>query len=154
MRQKRLLHTERTLHAAGQSNAVVMAAWDLIDRARGYTYAVVTSGPDYDAALHLRWVVYADTGYINPADYPDQRLSDPYEAHSTTIIAKHRDRVIGTGRLIAAWQRNQIQDNHNVILPTNVDLRSTAETSRIAVDRAYRSGDRTAFLGLIRYGYL
>ncbi len=55
-----------------------------------------------DAIFHLRYQVYAhECGFINPADYVDQREVDKYDAQSVHFAAINQDDdVVGTMRII------------------------------------------------------
>src|SRR3989344_2308960 len=49
---------------------------------------------------HLRWKIYGEEGYIDQAQYPDQKMTDDYDAYSTNFLARQNNMPIATARLI------------------------------------------------------
>jgi N-acyl amino acid synthase of PEP-CTERM/exosortase system len=99
---------------------------------------------DLDAMYALRYQVYCvERGFLDPADYPDQRERDSYDSLSLHYgLYSLNDELAGTMRLVRGRLPELPLADHCALFPEAeavlAPLPAIAEVSRLAVSRNYR----------------
>jgi len=122
-----------------------VAAWmSFVLYRRHFELVRANSGELRDLAYRLRYQVYAhERSFEDPADHPDGRESDEYDARSLHILLRHRGSgiVVGTARLVLPQPDEpsnsfpvQALSSHSILHDPSV-VPHAVEFSRLAISR-------------------
>ena len=111
-----------------------------------------------DESHRLRYHVYCvERGFLDPADYPDRREVDEFDAHSVHLgVLDAHGTLVGTARLIKPNPHGFPMFRHCAFFPEVQALDAPharpIEVSRLAISRDHARGGRRAepFLVLVR----
>ena len=133
-----LLHTWRQWYG--------LKSFEIYARSQGYVFREARSKQDLEAVYQIRWKVYKEAGYISPQAYPEQRMSDRFDAWSINLVALYGGKPVGTLRLTPLEKGSPLLDLFAVKeLP---EYYRTMEIGRFAVLSEARSS-RMVAIGLI-----
>ena len=127
-----------------------------------YFSAVVVDGiPELlEATYRLRYQVYClERRFLPAAEYPDQRETDAYDAHSVHVaVVNTSGEVAATARLIELTDAGLPLLNHCAlfldVVPSSFVTGRVVEVSRLSVSRRYnrRAGDAYYALAGAKFG--
>lgn len=108
----------------------------------GIKVKVATSSEELEKIFHLRWKLYSEYGYIEPQDFPDQKLTDIYDQHSFNVIAYKNNTPIGTARLVMPSKNGFPTEKAFNIINLNVSREKIGEVSKLCIEQ---NNDRRKF---------
>ena len=109
---------------------------------KAFSVGVVSNAEDYQRVLDLRWRAYLSAGKMKAGTSPID-MSDHFDARSTIIVLRLRDRVVATVRVVRCYgEEDRFPFEDYVSLPlSNRERLEGCELSRMAVDPGVKGTD-------------
>lgn len=105
------------------------------------SFEVCSSREDYEGVLSLRHRAYARAGKIEK-NASIESMADKYDSHSRIVIAKFKDRVVGSIRFTFCANTEQtFEIEESIDLPRKFNRLETIEASRACVDSHFENSD-------------
>lgn len=76
---------------------LVTKIWRFLE---GIKVKIAKSDEELDEVFRFRWEVYSRCDYIDPVDFPDQKLKDKYDKIAFNLMAFKKNILVGILRLI------------------------------------------------------
>ncbi|MEX2207626.1 MAG: MMPL family transporter [Myxococcota bacterium] len=123
-------------------------------RLDGYRFCRADSIEERQAAYALRFRVYAEHGYIDPADFRSALLRDAHDESAVQcLVYDAAGRLVGTARAVLpsalGYQTEALFDFEVPDVPRE----RLGEIGRLALAVEHRGGERVALLGLVKLLY-
>lgn len=99
----------------------------------GIKVKVASSQKELDEIFHFRWEIYNKLGYIEPKDFPDQKLKDEYDETSLNIMAFKDSVLLGTVRLILPSSKDFPTEKAFNIVDFNFPKDKIGEISKLCI---------------------
>jgi hypothetical protein len=123
-------------------------------RLGSYRFRRADSIEERQAAYALRFRVYAEQGYIDPADFGSPILRDGYdEAAVQCLVYDADDALIGTARVVLPGALGLQTEALFAFDGSRLPRERTGEIGRLALVPAHRGSTRVATIGLIKLLY-
>jgi hypothetical protein len=108
---------------------------------------------ELEQVFHLRWEIYGEEDYIDPDDYPNQRLTDKYDGYSVSFLALKDGEPMGTVRIIQHSNLGTpVENSFNILkFPFVFSRKDTAELSKLCIKKKFRKG--VISLGLLKKAF-
>ena len=113
---------------------------DLLLKRKGIEIKEAKTKEELEQVYHLRWEVYGGEGYIDPSKYPDQKLHDKYDSHSTIFLAIKKRKLIGTIRVVHCSEMGFPTENAFNILDFPFSREEAVEISKLCATKRFRGG--------------
>jgi hypothetical protein len=115
---------------------------------QGVEYSYARSIEEYQNVLELRRTAYLRAQKI-AADVKPENLSDALDAKSRIIVAKYRQEVVASTRLVFHGPEDSYEVEKHTALPANFPSKyDSVEASRLCIHPDFQKGD--IFLGLFK----
>lgn len=115
---------------------------DFILKRQEIEIKIAETPAELDQVYRLRFEVYKNEDYIDPADYPDEKMRDGYDNYSINFLALRNNNPVGTVRLIQYSHLGfPTEKAFNIIeFPFNFLRKETVNLSKLCVKEKFRNG--------------
>jgi N-acyl-L-homoserine lactone synthetase len=112
----------------------------LVSEATDIRFEVATDRKVMEQIYRLRYQTYLAEGKIGDSDFPDQRMTDKFDAESIHLCGRISGEVVASARIIPQERVSAFEFEESVTIP-NVKQPGTryAEVSRFCVGRFFRN---------------
>lgn len=104
---------------------------------------VATTEKEFDEIFFFRWKMYTEYGYIDPQDFPHQKLSDKYDRYSLNVIAYKNGQPVGTVRLILPSKEGFPTEKAFNIIDLNAPRKKMGEISKLCIKKESKKNNLT-----------
>jgi len=113
----------------------------------GVDFYFLKTEDDYQRVLQLRYESHLHEGNFGSDDVKPEDLSDIRDAAGRILIAKHRDKVVATGRVLFPDSLTPLEQEDYIDWPSHLPRRDQIlELGRVCTDYNFRKGDLFARL--------
>lgn len=131
---------------------VLVKIWQFSDELK---IKIASSPKELDEIFRFRWEIYNKLGYIEPLDFPDQKLKDEYDEISLNMMAFKDNVLAGTVRLILPSSKGFPTEKAFNIVDFNFPKKKVGEISKLCIKEEYKNSDcrKKIFLALMSEVY-